>query len=70
MGPPSAEVGATLLATVGTEEEPEAFEISLTTEDGKEVGTLAAGEYTIEVTDPRRTTTSRSPGPGSRNAPR
>ena len=50
-GPPSAEVGATLLAVVGTEEEPEAVEIVLTTEAGEEVSTLAAGAHTIEVTD-------------------
>lgn len=50
-GPPSAPVGATLLATVGTEDDPQAFEIALTTEDGEEVVSLAAGEYTIEVTD-------------------
>ena len=50
-GPPSAGVGATLLATVGTEGDPEAFEIALTTRDGDDVTTLAAGEYTIDVTD-------------------
>ncbi len=36
---------------MGTEDDPEAFEIALTTEDGQDVTTLAAGEYTIEVTD-------------------
>ena len=48
---PSAEVGATLLATVGTEDDPESFEIALTTEDGATVEALAAGDYTIEVVD-------------------
>ncbi len=50
-GPPTAEIGATLLATVGTEDDPEAFEIALTTADGQDVTTLAAGKYTIDVTD-------------------
>ncbi|MBW3640344.1 MAG: hypothetical protein KY451_10915 [Actinobacteria bacterium] len=36
---------------MGTEDDPEAFEIALTTEDGQDVTTLAAGEYTIDVTD-------------------
>lgn len=48
---PAAEVGATLLATVGTEDDPESFEIALTTEDGATVEALAAGDYTIEVVD-------------------
>ncbi|WP_298459863.1 hypothetical protein [uncultured Cellulomonas sp.] len=41
-----------LLAMVGTEADPEAFEISLTTEDGEPVTSLPAGDYTIQVTDP------------------
>ncbi len=40
-----------LLGSVGTEEDPEAFVISLTTEDGQEVTELPAGDYTIQVTD-------------------
>jgi len=48
---PAAEVGSTLLATVGTEDDPESFEIALTTEDGATVEALAAGDYTIEVVD-------------------
>lgn len=43
--------GTTLLALVGTEGNPEAFEISLTDEAGKEVTSLAAGTYSIKVTD-------------------
>jgi plastocyanin len=38
--------GTTLQASVGP-----GFEISLTTSDGQDVATLAAGEYTIEVDD-------------------
>ena len=41
-----------LLATVGTPEDPEAFEIALTYEDGEPVTSLPAGDYTIEVSDP------------------
>jgi plastocyanin len=37
---------------VGTEESPDAFEISLVDEDGQPVTTLPAGEYNIEVNDP------------------
>jgi plastocyanin len=41
-----------LTGTVGTEEYPEAFEIALTDESGEPVTCLAAGDYTIEVSDP------------------
>ena len=41
----------TLQAMVGTEESPDAFEISLLDEDGKPVTELPAGEYNVEVTD-------------------
>ncbi|HEU0101986.1 MAG TPA: hypothetical protein VFR07_06660 [Mycobacteriales bacterium] len=44
-----------LIGTVGTPEDPEAFEIALTTEDGQEVETLPAGNYTIQVSDPAAT---------------
>jgi len=52
--PPVTEVeGApTLRAMVGTEESPDAFEISLVDEDGAPVTELSAGEYNIEVNDP------------------
>ena len=42
----------TLRAMVGTEESPDAFEISLVDEDGQPVTELSAGEYNVEVTDP------------------
>ncbi len=42
----------TLQAMVGTEESPDAFEISLVDENGEPVTELPAGEYNIEVTDP------------------
>jgi hypothetical protein len=42
----------TLRAMVGTEESPDAFEISLVDEDGAPVTELPAGEYNIEVNDP------------------
>ena len=47
-----AEGAPTLRAMVGTEESPDAFEISLVDEDGELVTELSAGEYNIEVTDP------------------
>jgi hypothetical protein len=42
----------TLQAMVGTEDSPDAFEISLVDEDGDPVTTLPAGEYNIEANDP------------------
>jgi hypothetical protein len=47
-----AEGVPTLRAMVGTEDSPDAFEISLVDEDGEPVTELDAGEYNIEVTDP------------------
>ena len=44
-----------LLGSVGTADDPEAFEIALTTEDGEPVESLPAGDYTIEVDDPAAT---------------
>lgn len=44
--------GATLLGSVGTRDDPEAFEIALTTQDGDPVEVLAAGTYTLVVSDP------------------
>jgi hypothetical protein len=52
---PAAEPAAgapTLRAMVGTEESPDAFEITLVDEDGNVVTDLPAGEYNVEVTDP------------------
>ncbi len=43
--------GQVLTGTVGTEEDPDAFEITLTDSSGAEVETLPAGEYTINVND-------------------
>ena len=40
-----------LLATVGTEDDPDAFEISLTDASGEEVTELPAGDYSIVVND-------------------
>ena len=47
-----AEDAPTLQAMVGTEDSPDAFEITLLDEDGEPVTTLPAGEYNIEVNDP------------------
>ena len=51
---PAAAAGGSsvLIGTVGTPDDPEAFEIALTTQDGQPVTTLPAGDYTIEVDDP------------------
>jgi hypothetical protein len=41
-----------LIGTVGTADDPDAYEISLRTEDGEEVTTvLAGGEYRLEIED-------------------
>ena len=48
---PQAQPGATLLGTVGTAEDPEAYEIALTTQDGQAVEVVAAGTYTVVVED-------------------
>jgi plastocyanin len=44
--------GTVLIGTVGTADDPDAFEIALTTEDGEPVESIPAGDYTIEVDDP------------------
>lgn len=56
--------GATLRATVGTEDDPEAYEIALTTADGEPVEELPAGSYRIEVVDYSRTHNFALRGPG------
>lgn len=43
--------GTVLTATVGSEADPDAFEIMLMDESGEAVTELAAGDYTIEVVD-------------------
>ena len=41
-----------LIGTVGSTDHPDAYEISLTTEDGQQVTTvLASGEYRLEIDD-------------------
>jgi plastocyanin len=40
-----------LTGTVGTEDDPDAFEITLTDDSGEEVSELPAGDYSIVVTD-------------------
>ena len=40
-----------LTGTVGTEDDPDAFEITLTDASGQEVDELPAGDYTITVND-------------------
>jgi hypothetical protein len=49
--PAEVEGAPILVGTVGTEDSPDAFEITLVDEDGKPVTELPAGEYNVEVTD-------------------
>lgn len=49
---PQVQPGTTLLGSVGTDDDPEAFEIALTTEGGDPVDVVAAGSYTLVVDDP------------------
>lgn len=44
-----------LIGMVGTAENPEAFEITLTDESGDPITEIPAGDYVIEVTDPATT---------------
>ncbi len=57
-----------LLASVGTDDEPEAFEIALTTEDGESVDELPAGDYEIQVSDPSQIHNFALTGPGVQEA--
>jgi plastocyanin len=43
--------GTKLIGTVGEEGNPDAFTITLTTEDGAAVTTLTPGDYTLEIKD-------------------
>jgi plastocyanin len=43
--------GTKLVGTVGSTDDPDAFTITLTTEDGSEVTSLPAGDYTLEIDD-------------------
>lgn len=61
---PQLQPGATLLGSVGTPEEPEAFEIALTDEEGAPVDVVAAGSYTLVVDDPARIHNFHLTGPG------
>jgi plastocyanin len=47
----SGATGTKLIGTVGSEEDADAFVITLTTEDGASVTTLAPGDYTLEIND-------------------
>lgn len=60
---PGAEV-TTLLAVVGTEADPEAYEISLTDESGSPITTLPAGDYSLTFVDRSSRHNFRMTGPG------
>ena len=44
-----------LIGMVGTADDPEAFEITLTDESGEPITEIPAGDYTIQVSDPAAT---------------
>jgi plastocyanin len=54
-----------LIGTVGEEANPDAFSITLTTADGKDVTTLAAGAYTLEIKDLSTIHNFHLTGPGN-----
>lgn len=56
--------GTTLLGSVGTSDDPDAFEIALTTQDGDPVEVVAAGSYTLVVDDPSKIHNFRLSGDG------
>jgi plastocyanin len=60
----TTEGGTKLVGTVGSEDDPEAFEITLTTEDGSEVTSLTPGDYTLEIKDLATTHNFHLTGPG------
>lgn len=60
---PSGEV-TTIIGTLGTPDDPEAFEIGLTDADGNEISELPAGDYLIEVDDQARIHNWHLSGPG------
>lgn len=56
--------GAKLVGRIGSPDSPDAFVITLTTEDGAAVTTLAPGTYTLEVDDPSTIHNFHLTGPG------
>lgn len=54
----------TLTGTIGTESDPDAFEISLMGPDGEPVEELKAGKYTVKVQDPSKIHNFHLEGPG------
>lgn len=61
---PGPAPGSVLQAVVGSQEQPDAYEISLTDERGAAVERLAPGSYTIEVRDLSRIHNFHLEGPG------
>ena len=57
-------VGQTLIGAVGEVGDPEAFVITLMDESGREITSLPAGEYEIQVSDPAVIHNFRLRGPG------
>ena len=51
---PAATPTRTLIGSIGTEDDPDAFVIDLTDESGQKITTLPAGQYEIQVKDPSK----------------
>lgn len=62
--PEAAPPGSRLIGTVGTEQDPEAYEIVLTTSEGRRVESLTPGRYTVEIRDLSTTHNFNLSGPG------
>lgn len=61
---PAAAAPVSLMAVVGTEEDPEAYEIELTDESGTPVTTLPAGDYSLTFVDRSSMHNFHMTGPG------
>ena len=61
---PAAEAATRLTAVIGSDENPEAYEIALTDESGAPVTTLPAGDYTVTFVDRSSLHNFRLTGPG------
>lgn len=56
--------GAVLIGSIGTPGNPDEYVIDLTGQDGTSVTTLAAGSYTVQVSDESRIHNFHLTGPG------
>lgn len=61
---PAADEPTSLMAVVGTEDDPEAYEIELTDESGATITTLPAGDYSLTFVDRSSMHNFHMTGPG------